>query len=195
MSVSLQKGQKVSLEKEAGGSLSKVTVGLGWDERTTSGEDFDLDASVFATDASGKVPGDGWFIFYNNQNSPDGTIHHTGDNRTGAGDGDDEAIQIDLANVPASIEELVVAVTIFEAKSRGQNFGGVKNAFIRVVDDSTGAELLKYELDEEFSLEEAVIFGKLYRKNGGWNFDAVGQGYNNGLEGLCADHGIGVAAA
>ncbi len=194
MSVSLQKGQKVSLEKEAGGSLTKVTAGLGWDERTTSGEEFDLDASVFAVDASGKVPGDGWFIYFNNHDSPDGTIHHTGDNRNGAGDGDDEAIQIDLANVPASIEELVIAVTIFEAKTRGQNFGGVKNAFIRVCDDQTGAELLKYELDEEFSLEEAVIFGKLYRKNGGWSFAAVGQGYNNGLEGLCADHGIGVAA-
>lgn len=193
MPVSLQKGGNVSLTKEAGGNLANVSVGLGWDERGTSGADFDLDASVFAVDASGKVPGEGWFIFYQNLQSPDKTIVHTGDNLTGAGDGDDESINIDLANLPLSIEKIVVAVTIYDAASRNQNFGGVQNAFIRVCDQS-GAELARYDLSEDYSLETAVIFGELYRKDNEWKLKAVGQGYNNGLEGLCADHGVGVAA-
>ncbi len=194
MPVSLQKGGNVSLTKEAGGQLSNVTVGLGWDQKGgTAGAEFDLDASVFAVDASGKVPGEGWFVFYDNFDSPDGTIHHTGDNRTGAGDGDDESINIDLANLPLSIVEIIVAVTIYDAASRNQNFGGVQNAFMRVCDQS-GAELARFDLSDDYSLETAVIFGKLYRKDGEWKFKAVGDGYNNGLEGLCADHGVGVAA-
>lgn len=193
MPVSLSKGGNVSLTKEAGGNLTNVSVGLGWDERGTSGHDFDLDASVFAVDASGKVPGEGWFIFYRNLQSPDNTIVHTGDNLTGAGEGDDESINIDLANLPASIEKIVVAVTIFDAVSRNQNFGGVQNAFIRVCDQS-GAELTRYDLGEDFSLETAVIFGELYRKDGEWKFKAVGQGYNDGLAGLCSAYGIAVTA-
>jgi len=195
MPVSLQKGGNVSLTKEAGGNLANVSVGLGWDERGTSGADFDLDASAFAVDASGKVPSEGWFVFYGTPGlqSPDGTIVHTGDNLTGAGEGDDESINIDLANLPASIEKIVVAVTIYEAESRGQNFGGVQNAFMRVCDQS-GTELARYDLGEDFSLETAVIFGELYRKDGEWKFKAIGQGFNDGLKGLCSTHGVGVAA-
>lgn len=194
MSVSLQKGGNISLTKEAGGQLSKVSVGLGWDERSTSGAAFDLDASAFALDGSGKVAGDKWFVFYGNLQSPDGSIVHTGDNLTGAGEGDDESINIDLANVPPTIEEIPVAVTIYEALERGQNFGNVKNAFIRIVDQATGQELTRFDLGEEYSLETAVTFGRLYRKDGEWKFQAIGQGYNEGLAGLCRDYGVGVTA-
>ncbi len=194
MPVSLQKGGNVSLTKEAGGQLSNVMVGLGWDERGTSGEKFDLDASAFAVDASGKAAGDSWFVFYNNLASPDGTIVHTGDNRTGAGDGDDESINVDLANLPPTIEKVIVTVTIDEWETNKLNFGSVQNAFIRIVDLATGQELARYDLGDEFSLEVAVIFGALYRKDGEWKFQAIGQGYNNGLAGLCADYGIALAA-
>lgn len=194
MGVSLEKGANVSLTKEAGGNLTGVTVGLGWDPRVTSGEDFDLDASAFIVDASGKVPSNDWFVYFNNLKSPDGTVVHTGDNLTGDGDGDDESINIDLANLPPTIEEIVIPVTIFKAKERGgQNFGGVDNAFIRVC-DQTGRELARYDLGEEFALEEAVIFGKVYRMDGEWKFKAVGQGFNDGLDGLCRTYGVGVTA-
>lgn len=209
MTVSLTKGGNASLvdlHKQAGGdgNLSKAMLGLGWAQRTTSGADFDLDASCFVVDDAGNVLGDNWFIFFGNVNSPDasnaadancadGSVHHLGDNLTGAGAGDDEQIAINLAKLPATAEKVVFAATIYEAAERSQNFGQVKDAFIRLVDPDSGAELARYDLGEDFSLETAVVFGELYRNNGAWKFKAVGQGYNNGLKGLCLDHGVHVA--
>lgn len=191
MTVSLTKGGNVSLTKEAGGTLNEVIVGLGWDAKTTdTGADYDLDASVFAVDASGNCPSDGWFVFFGNKSSPDDSIQHQGDNLTGAGDGDDEQIKIHLGNIPASIDKIVIAVTIFQASQKNQNFGQIQNAFVRVENPLGGAELARYDLTEDFSLETAVIFGELYRNSGEWKLRAVGAGYNNGLEGLCKDHGI-----
>lgn len=190
MAVSLQKGGNVNLSKEAGGALTSVTVALGWDARTTAGAEFDLDASAFIVDDSGKVLTDKHFVFYGNLTAPDGSVMHNGDNLTGAGDGDDEQISIKLNEVAPMADRITVAVTIYEATERGQNFGQVKNAFIRIVDDSTSTELARFDLGEDFSLETAVVFGELYRNGGDWKFRAVGQGYNDGLAGLCRDHGV-----
>ena len=189
MGVSLQKGGNVNLSKEATNGLTTVTVGLGWDSRSTAGDDFDLDASAFVVGGDGNVLGDEWFIYYGHLNSPDGTVAHQGDNLTGEGDGDDEQIIIDLAKLPANAEKVVLPVTIYEAESRSQNFGQVTNAFIRIV-DHTGTELTRFDLGEDFALETAVIFGELYRNGDDWKFKAVGQGYNDGLKGLCQDHGV-----
>ncbi|GAC80395.1 tellurium resistance protein TerD [Gordonia malaquae] len=191
MSVSLAKGGNVSLAKEAPG-LTAVTIGLGWDVRTTSGVDFDLDGSALALGANGKVPSDQHFVFYNNLRSPDGSIEHTGDNLTGEGDGDDESINVDLAAVPPEIASIVFPVSIHDAVARGQSFGQVRNAFIRVVNRANGAEIARYDLTEDASSETAMSFGELYRYNGEWKFRAIGQGYASGLAGIARDFGVNI---
>lgn len=193
MAVSLAKGGNVSLTKEAGpAGLTDVVVGLGWDARTTTGTEFDLDGSAIVVDASGKVIDDGFFVFYGNLASPDGTVQHTGDNLTGEGEGDDESINVDLSTLSQNVERVVVAVSIYEAPQRGQSFGQVANAFIRVVNRADGAELARYDLTEDASTETAMIFGEVYRNNGEWKFRAVGQGYSNGLAGIARDFGVNV---
>ena len=191
MGVSLGKGGNVSLNKEAPG-LSAVLVGLGWDVRTTTGADYDLDASALLLDASGKVASDQHFVFYNNLTSPDRSVEHTGDNLTGEGEGDDESIKVNLAAVPAEIERIVFPVSIHEAESRGQSFGQVRNAFIRVVNQADNRELTRYDLSEDASTETAMIFGELYRNGNEWKFRAVGQGYSTGLAGIARDFGVNV---
>ncbi len=189
MALSLQKGGNLSLSK-TDPSLTKILVGLGWDERSTDGSAFDLDASAFLLTASGKVRGDADFIFYNQLKSTDGSVEHTGDNRTGQGDGDDEAMKVDLSKVPAEITKIAFTVTIHDADARRQNFGQVANAFIRVVNDVTGTEIVRYDLAEDYSTETAMIFGELYRHNEEWKFRAVGQGYAGGLKAMCDQFGI-----
>ena len=191
MGVSLTKGGNVSLSKEAPG-LTAVTVGLGWDVRTTTGTEFDLDASAIAVGADGKVLSDKHFIFFNNKTSPDGTIEHTGDNLTGEGEGDDEQIKINLAGVPADIEKIVFPVSIYDAENRQQSFGQVRNAFIRVVNQAGGAEIARYDLSEDASTETAMVFGELYRHGAEWKFRAIGQGYASGLRGIAQDFGVNV---
>jgi tellurium resistance protein TerD len=192
MGVSLSKGGNVSLTKEAGGTLTSVLVGLGWDARSTTGADFDLDASALMCNADGKVLSDGHFVFFNNLKSPDGSVEHTGDNLTGEGDGDDEALTVNLANVPAECTKIVFPVTIYDAESRGQSFGQVSNAFIRIVNQSGGSELARYDLTEDASTETAMLFGELYRNAAEWKFRAVGQGYASGLRGIATDYGVNV---
>lgn len=189
MAVSLSKGGNVSLSKEAPG-LTAVLVGLGWDVRATDGGDFDLDASAFLLSSSGKVRSDSDFIFYNNLKSSDGSIEHTGDNKTGAGEGDDEAIKINLAKVPADVATVVVAVTIHEAEARKQNFGGVRNAFVRVVNQADNKEIARYDLSEDASTETAMIFAEVYRAGAEWKFKAVGQGFKGGLGPLAKNYGV-----
>ncbi|MFF4427038.1 MULTISPECIES: TerD family protein [Streptomyces] len=191
MGVSLSKGGNVSLSKEAPG-LTAVLVGLGWDVRTTTGVDFDLDASALLVNASGKVPSDQHFVFYNNLKSPDGSVEHTGDNLTGEGEGDDEVVKVDLATVPADVEKIVFPVSIHDAEARSQSFGQVRGAFIRVVNQAGGAEIARYDLSEDASTETAMVFGELYRSGAEWKFRAVGQGYASGLSGIAADFGVGV---
>jgi tellurium resistance protein TerD len=191
VSVSLSKGGNVSLSKEDPG-LKKILIGLGWDVRSTDGADFDLDASLFMLNETGRVRSDTDFIFYNNLHSSDGSVEHTGDNLTGEGEGDDEAIKVELGRVPAEIDKLAVTVTIHEADRRGQNFGQVANAFIRVVNDETGVEIVRYDLSEEASTETAMIFGEVYRHTGEWKFRAVGQGYAGGLGPLALSFGVNI---
>ncbi|HEX3336139.1 MAG TPA: TerD family protein [Jatrophihabitans sp.] len=191
MSVSLSKGGNVSLSKEAPG-LRAVLVGLGWDVRTTTGADFDLDASALMLDANGKILSDQHFVFFNNLNSPDGSVQHTGDNRTGEGEGDDEAIKVNLVAVPNEVDKVVVAVSIYDAETRQQSFGQVRNAFIRVVNQADSRELTRYDLSEDASTETAMIFGELYRNGAEWKFRAVGQGYSTGLAGIARDYGVNV---
>ncbi|MFE3599749.1 TerD family protein [Streptomyces sp. NPDC059096] len=191
MGVSLSKGGNVSLTKAAP-NLTAVTVGLGWDVRTTTGSDFDLDASALLTNAEGKVTVDGNFIFFNNLKSPDGSVEHTGDNLTGEGEGDDEAIKVNLATVPADVEKIVFPVSIYEAESRQQSFGQVRNAFIRVVNQADNNELARYDLSEDASTETAMVFGELYRNGAEWKFRAIGQGYASGLRGIAQDFGVNV---
>lgn len=191
MAISLNKGGNLSLSK-TDPSLNQVLIGLGWDARATDGVDFDLDASAFLLAANDKVRAETDFIFYNQTRSPEGSVEHTGDNRTGAGDGDDEAVKIDLAKVPAEVQKIAITVTIHDAESRGQNFGQVQNAFIRVVNDQTNVEIVRFELNEDYSTETAMIFGELYRHNGEWKFRAVGQGYNGGLSAMCRQYGISI---
>jgi len=189
MSISLKKGENVSLSRTESG-LKQVAVGLGWNARASSGDDFDLDASVFMLKDDGKVRKDDDFIFYNNLVSSCGSIKHTGDNRTGAGEGDDETIEVDLIKVPADVARLAFVVTIHEADSRRQNFGMVSAAFIRVVNDERGAEIARYDLSEEASIETAMIFGEIYRYSGEWKFRAIGQGFRGGLEALARSFGV-----
>ncbi len=191
MSVSLNKGGNVSLTKEAPG-LTAVVVGLGWDARTTSGAEFDLDASALMVGTSGKIVSDAHFIFFNNLTSPDGSVEHTGDNLTGEGEGDDEAIKVNLAAVPAEVDRIVVTVSIYDAETRKQSFGQVRNAFIRVVNQADNAEITRYDLTEDASTETAMIFGEVYRNGTDWKFRAVGQGYSTGLGGIARDFGVNV---
>ena len=191
MAISLSKGGNVSLSKEAPG-LKKAMLGLGWDARATDGQPFDLDASVFLLGSSGKVRSDQDFIFYNNTKSPDGSVEHMGDNRTGAGEGDDEVIKVNLATVPPDVEKIAIAVTIHEADTRKQNFGMVSNAFVRLVNEEDNKEVVRYDLGEDFSTETAVIFGELYRHGGDWKFRAVGQGFAGGLAPLAKNYGVNI---
>jgi len=191
MSVSLSKGGNVSLSKEEP-NLSRILIGLGWDTRTTDGTDFDLDASAFLLAAGDKVRGDSDFIFYNNLRSSDGSVEHTGDNRTGEGDGDDESLKVELGKVPADVGKVAIAVTIHDGEARRQSFGMVTNAFIRVVNDVTGREIARYDLTEDASTETAMIFGEVYRHNGEWKFRAVGQGYKGGLGPLARNYGVNI---
>ena len=192
MGVSLSKGGNVSLTKEAPG-LTAVTVGLGWDVRTTTGTDFDLDASAILVSEAGKVRNDQDFVFFNNLKSADGSVEHTGDNLTGEGDGDDESVIVNLTQVPAHCDKILFPVSIHEADNRGQTFGQVSNAFIRVVNQADGQELARYDLTEDASTETAMIFGELYRYGGEWKFRAVGQGYASGLRGIALDFGVNVS--
>ena len=192
MAVSLKKGQKVDLTK-GNSNLSKILVGLGWDtNKYDGGYDFDLDAAAFLLGANGKVTKDEDFVFYNNLRHESGSVVHQGDNLTGAGEGDDEQIKIDLAKVPANIDKIDFTVTIHEADVRGQNFGQVSNAFIRVVDDVTQKELIRYDLGEDFSVETAIVVGELYRHNGEWKFNAIGSGFSGGLAALGRNFGVNV---
>lgn len=191
MTVSLTKGGNVSLTKQAP-HMTAAMVGLGWDARTTDGKAFDLDASAIGCDANGKVISDSYFIFFNNLKSPDGSIEHTGDNTTGEGDGDDEAIKVNLAAVPAEIDKVVFIVSIYEADTRGQSFGQVRNAYIRVLNQTDNAEIARYDLSEDASSETAMVFAELYRNAGEWKFRAVGQGYASGLGGIARDYGVNV---
>ena len=189
MALTLQKGGNLSLTK-TDPSLTKIIVGLGWDPRSTDGTEFDLDASAFLLAANGKVRGEADFIFYNQLKSQDGSIEHTGDNRTGAGDGDDEVLKVDLSRVPADIDKIAFTVTIHDADARKQNFGQVGGSFIRIANDVTGAEVVRYDLAEDASTETEMIFAELYRNNGEWKFRAVGQGYAGGLKALANSYGM-----
>jgi tellurium resistance protein TerD len=191
MSVSLSKGGNVSLSKEAPG-LRSVVVGLGWDARTTSGADFDLDASALMLGTSGKILSDQHFVFFNNLTSPDGSVQHLGDNRTGEGEGDDEQVKVHLAEAPQEVDKIAFAVSIYEAEANQQSFGQVRNAFIRVVNEDGGQEITRYDLSEDASTETAMIFGELYRNGAEWKFRAVGQGYSTGLRGIAQDYGVNV---
>ena len=192
MAVSLKKGQKVDLTKTNPG-LKEILIGLGWDtNKYDGGSEFDLDSAAFLLGASGKVNSDGDFVFYGNLKHASGAVEHMGDNLTGAGEGDDEQIKIDLSKVPADIEKIDFTVTIYEADERKQNFGQVENAFIRVVNVATGEELIRYDLGEDFSIETAVVIGELYRNKGEWKFNAIGSGFSGGLEALCKNFGVNV---
>lgn len=193
MGISLNKGGNISLNKEAGSSpLSKIMVGLGWDERVTDGVEFDLDAVAFICGTSGKVRSDADFIFYNQPKSSEGAIEHMGDNKTGGGDGDDEQVRIILDRVARDVDKIVVCVTIHEATARNQNFGMVANAFVRVVNESDGKELARYDLSEDMSTETAMIFAEIYRRGDEWKFKAVGQGFAGGLGPLARNFGVNV---
>ncbi|MGK2879787.1 MAG: TerD family protein [Mycobacterium sp.] len=189
--VTLAKGGNVSLSKQAP-NLTAVAVGLGWDVRTTGGQDFDLDASALACGENQKVLSDSHFVFYNNLRSPDGSIEHTGDNLTGEGEGDDEVINVELSAVPPDVAHIFFPVSIHDADNRRQNFGQVRNSFIRVVDRSNGVELARYDLSEDASTETAMVFGEVYRRGGEWKFRAIGQGYVSGLAGIARDYGVNV---
>ena len=192
MAVNLMKGQKVDLTKTNPG-LKKIIVGLGWDiNKYDGGSDFDLDAAAFMLGDSGKVAGDDDFIFYSNKEHKSGSVVHTGDNRTGVGDGDDEQIKVDLSTVPTEVTKIDFTVTIYDADTRRQNFGQVSNAYIRVMNEATGEELIRYDLGEDFSIETAVVVGELYRNNGEWKFNAIGSGFSGGLAALCGNFGVNV---
>jgi tellurium resistance protein TerD len=191
MGVSLSKGGNVSLTKEAPG-LTDVLVGLGWDVRTTDGADFDLDASAILLADTDKAISDKHFVFFNNLKSPDSTVEHTGDNLTGEGEGDDEAIKVNLAGMGQDVQKIVFPVSIYDADSRSQSFGQVRNAFIRVVNAANNSEVARYDLSEDASTETAMVFGELYRNGAEWKFRAVGQGWTSGLAGIAKDYGVNV---
>lgn len=176
--INLEKGQRIDVD------LKKVCVGLGWDPNDTGGEDFDLDASAFMLDAKNKLPKDEYFVFYNNLTSVDGSVFSSGDDQTGgnSADGDDETLTVDLEKVSPVIEQIIFTATIYKAQERRQNFGQVRNSYIRIYNAITNEEIAKYDLEEDFSIETAVAFGRLYRKNGSWKFEAMGNGYKGGLE-------------
>lgn len=192
MPVNLSKGQKVSLTKDNPG-LKKVVIGLGWDiNQYDTGGAFDLDASAFMLTDAGKVTGSGDFIFYGNLKHASGGLEHLGDNRTGIGEGDDEQMLVNLEAVPANITRIAFTVTIYEPEQRRQNFGQVNNAFIRIYNEENGAEMLRYDLGEDFSIETAVVFGELYKHGNEWKFNAIGSGYQGGLAALCSNYGVDV---
>jgi tellurium resistance protein TerD len=191
MTISLTKGGNISLTKEAP-NLANITVGLGWDVNSFSGGEFDLDASAILVGADGKAVSDNAFVFYNNKTSPDGSVAHSGDNLTGEGDGDDEKITVNVAAVPAEVDKIVISVAIYDADNRGQNFGMVRNAFIRVVNDADGSEMARYDLSEDASTDTAMVFGELYRNGAEWKFRALGMGYASGLKGIAQDFGLPV---
>ena len=193
MPINLSKGQKVDLTKGNAG-LKSIMVGLGWDVNAfDSGTDFDLDAAAFMCGSNGKCPTEKEFVFYGNLEHGSGSVKHMGDNLTGEGDGDDEQILIDLSKVPSNVDKIAFTVTIYDADQRRQNFGQVSNAYIRIVDDATNTELIRYDLGEDFSIETAVVVGELYRHNGEWKFNAIGSGFQGGLAALCGHYGIDVA--
>ena len=192
MAISLKKGQKVDLTK-GNPSLTKILVGLGWDtNKYDGGFDFDLDAAAFCLNSSGKVNEDEDFVFYNNLKHKSGAIEHMGDNLTGEGEGDDEEIKVDLSKVPANIDKIDFTVTIYDYEVRKQTFGQVSNAYIRVVDETTGKEIIRYDLGEDFSVETAVVVGELYRKGSDWKFNAIGSGFSGGLAALGKNFGVNV---
>ncbi|MBT2656312.1 TerD family protein [Bacillus sp. ISL-18] len=192
MAVSLSKGQKVDLTKTNPG-LTSVVVGLGWDtNKYDGGNDFDLDSSVFLLGENGKVTNETDFIFYNNREGAGGAVVHTGDNRTGDGDGDDEQVKINLTAVPANIQRIAFTITIHDADSRNQNFGQVSNSYARIFNETTGEELIRYDLGEDFSIETAIVVGEIYRHNGEWKFSAIGSGYQGGLAALATDFGLSI---
>ncbi|AEB77064.1 Bacterial stress protein [Clostridium botulinum BKT015925] len=192
MAINLSKGQKINLSKEAPG-LKEGIIGLGWDTKQfDGGADFDLDASAFLVGTNGRVNNDEDFVFYNNLKHPSESVIHTGDNRTGEGDGDDESIIIDFTKIPEVIEKIAIAVTIYDAEGRKQNFGQVSNAFVRLVNKENGEEVLRYDLSEDFSIETALVFCEVYRHNGEWKFSAVGSGFQGGLAALCKNYGLEV---
>ena len=192
MGISLAKGQKVDLTKSNPG-LTNVIVGLGWDvNKYDGGSAFDLDTAAFLTAENGKVTSDADFIFYNNLRHASGSVEHLGDNLTGLGDGDDEQLKVNLSAIPANVQKVTFTATIHEAQERNQNFGQVSNAYIRVINEATGEELIRYDLGEDFSIETAIVVGSIYRNNGEWKFNAVGSGFQGGLAALCNEFGINV---
>ncbi len=192
MAINLSKGQKVDLTKTNAG-LDAILAGLGWDtNRYDGGHDFDLDVSIFMTGASGQVETDTDFVFYNNPQDAAGSVIYSGDNRTGEGEGDDESVNITLSKVPANIQKISFTVTIHEADARGQNFGQVSNAYIRIVNVANNEELIRYDLGEDYSIETAIVVGELYRHGGEWKFAAIGSGFQGGLEALCRNFGLSV---
>lgn len=190
MAISLQKGQRVDLTKDRP-SLKNVLIGLGWDINHYDGEtDFDLDASAFMTKANGKVGNENDFIFYGNLNHVSGSVQHMGDNRTGEGDGDDEVIKVQLDKIPSDYDTISFTVTIYEAEKRLQNFGMVENAYVRLIDEDTGEELVRFDLTEDFSTETALVVAEICKRDGQWKFAAIGSGYDGGLKALCKEYGI-----
>ena len=192
MAISLFKGQKVDLTKTNPG-LTRILAGLGWDVNKYDGQSpFDLDAAAFVLGSNGKVISDSDFVFYNNMTHPSGAIQHLGDNRTGLGNGDDEQIRVNLSKIPAKADKIAFTVTIHDAEERHQNFGQVSNAFIHIFDESSGQELIRYDLGEDFSVETALIVGELYRHGGEWKFSAIGSGFKGGLVALCKNYGVNI---
>ncbi|WP_281201390.1 TerD family protein [Bacillus altitudinis] len=192
MAIHLSKGQRVDLTKTNPG-LTKVMIGLGWDtNKYSGGAEFDLDASAFLVDANNRCQQDTDFVFYNNLQHPSGSVTHTGDNRTGEGDGDDEQILVDFSKIPANIDRIGITVTIHDAEARSQNFGQVSNAFVRVVNEEGGEELIRFDLGEDFSIETAVVVCELYRHGSDWKFNAIGSGFSGGLAALCQNYGLEV---
>ena len=192
MAITLSKGQKVSLTKGNPG-LKHIVVGLGWDtNKYDGGFDFDLDSAAFLLDENGKVNADTDFVFYNNLKHSSGAVEHLGDNLTGEGDGDDEQVKVDLSLVPQNISKIAFTVTIHEALERRQHFGQVSNSYVRVIDEDTNQELLNYELGEDFSIETAIVVCEIYRHNGEWKFNALGSGFEGGLEALCKNFGVNI---
>ena len=190
MTINLSKGQKIDLTK-SNPSLKRAVIGLGWDtNKYSGGGDFDLDASAFLVGKNGKTNNDLDFIFYNNLEHSTGSVIHTGDNRTGEGDGDDEQLIVDFAKIPSDIDKIAITVTIYDAIARTQNFGQISNAFVRVVNEDTNEEILRYDLSEDFSVETALVFCEIYRNNGEWKFSAVGSGFQGGLAALCKNYGL-----
>ena len=189
MAINLTKGQNVSLSQEAPGANS-FHAGLGWDVQQFAGDDFDLDVMVFMLGANEKVLSDSHFVFFNNLKSPDGSVEHTGDNLTGEGEGDDEVVYVDLSKVSADVQKVVFTVIIYDGEGRNQNFGQVRNAFIRLVDRSSNEEVIRYDLSEDFSIETALIVAELYRRNGEWKFKALGMGFKEGLNAMARHYGV-----